>query len=53
MTVIGCSLTSDSASIQPDRQDFEMVEGEVGPLSLDAPEKKPLIGIGSHKLQRF
>ena len=40
MTVIGCSLTSDSASIQPDRQDFEMVEREVGPLSLDVPEKE-------------
>ena len=33
------SLTPDSASIQPEPQDFETVEKEFGPLPLDASEQ--------------
>ena len=34
------SLTPDSASIQPEPQDFETVEKEFGPLPLDASEQE-------------
>ena len=53
MTLSSHPLTPDSAFIQPDPQDFEIVEREFGPLPLDAQKKKRLIGIGSHRLQRF
>jgi hypothetical protein len=33
------SLTPDSASIQPEPQDFETVEKQFGPLPLDASEQ--------------
>ncbi len=33
-------LTPDSVSIQPEPQDFEMVEREFGPLPLDASESE-------------
>jgi len=34
------SLTPDSASIQPELQDFETEEKEFGPLPLDASEQE-------------
>ena len=40
MTATSYSLTPDSASIQPEPQDFEAVEREFGPLPLDASEQE-------------
>ncbi len=40
MTVTSYSLTPESASIQPEPQDFETIEREFGPLPLDATEKE-------------
>ena len=40
MTATSYSLTPDSASIQPEPQDFEAVEREFGPLPFDASEQE-------------
>lgn len=53
MTLSSYSPTPDSAFIQPNPQDFEIVEREFGPCLSTHQKKKRLIGIGSHRLQRF
>jgi hypothetical protein len=40
MAATSYSLTPDSVSIQPEPQDFEAVEKELGPLPLDASEQE-------------
>ena len=40
MTLSSHPPTPDSAFIQPDPQDFEIVERGFGPLPLDAPQKE-------------
>ena len=40
MTATSYSLTPDSASIQPEPQDFEAVEREFGPFPLDASQQE-------------
>ena len=42
MTATSYSLTPDSASIQPEPQDFEAVEREFGPFPLDASQQEAI-----------